>query len=100
MYVPLPVFAAVGVLFLVLAFLAVRRRSSARDLIAPPRHPAGTWRSGEQVASPAAIPVLPPEILEEVRTLVGQGRKIDAIKRVREVTHFGLGEAKDLVERL
>ena len=100
MYVPLPVLAAAAVLFLVLAFIAVRRRSPARDLIAVPRQPSVAGRSWEPAASPAITPALPPEILEEVRSLVGRGRKIDAIKRVREVTHLGLGEAKDLVERL
>jgi hypothetical protein len=96
MYVPLPVLAAAAILFLVLVVLAVRRRAPARDLIAPPRFPPGTGRSPKE----AAVPELPPEILAEVRVLVGQDRKIEAIKRVREVTHLGLGEAKDLVERL
>ena len=36
----------------------------------------------------------------EVRLLISQNRKIEAIKRVREVTHLGLTEAKNLVERL
>jgi ribosomal protein L7/L12 len=53
-----------------------------------------------ETAGLAAVTELPPEILNEVRFLVGQGRKIDAIKRVREVTLLGLTEAKDLVERL
>lgn len=36
----------------------------------------------------------------EVRSLVAQGRNIDAIKRVRELTGCGLREAKDYVDRL
>ena len=96
MYVPLPVLAAAAILFLVLFVLAVRRRAPTRDLIAPPLHSpvAGQARGG------TAVPELPPEILAEVRSLIGQDRKIEAIKRVREVTRLGLGEAKDLVERL
>lgn len=100
MHVPLPVLAAAAILFLVLAFLALRRRASARDLIEPPRYPYGTERARDAAARPAATADLPPEVLEEVRSLVGRGRKIDAIKRVREVTHLGLGEAKNLVEHL
>ena len=43
---------------------------------------------------------LPANMLDEVRLLISQNRKIEAIKRVREATHLGLSEAKDLVERL
>ena len=95
MYVPLPVLAVAAILFLVLAVLAVRRRPPARDLIDPPRF------SRIDAARPVAPATdLPAETLEEVRLLISQDRKIEAIKRVREVTHLGLGEAKDLVERL
>jgi ribosomal protein L7/L12 len=86
MYVPLPVLAAAGILLLVVAFLAVRRRSPASDLIQSPR--------------PSIATQIPSEILEEVRSLARQGRKLEAIKRVRLATHLGLAEAKDLVERL
>ena len=99
MHVPLPVLAVVAILFLIVAFLAVRRRGAARDLIAPPRSPLNVGQALTQAAGPAATG-LPPEILVEVRTLVSQGHKLEAIKLVREVTHFGLTEAKDLVERL
>lgn len=44
---------------------------------------------------PAAILVDP---YEEARLLMRQGRKIEAIKIVREKTGLGLKEAKDLVE--
>jgi len=36
---------------------------------------------------------------DEVRALLSAGRKIEAIKRVRERTGLGLKEAKDYVER-
>jgi ribosomal protein L7/L12 len=60
----------------------------------------------------SALPVLPataasdaptasaPQLDQEARGLLARGRKIEAIKRVREVTGWGLKEAKDYVERL
>lgn len=39
-------------------------------------------------------PLLPPDVLEALQ----QGRKIEAIKRLREATGLGLKEAKDMVE--
>ncbi|HEY5723537.1 MAG TPA: ribosomal protein L7/L12 [Allosphingosinicella sp.] len=96
MYVPLPVLAAIGISFLALLLLALRRRSGDRDLIAPPRSaqpPA--WPSG-------ALPIgtAPPELEAELRALLAGGRKIEAIKRVRAVTGLGLAEAKDMIERM
>lgn len=44
--------------------------------------------------------VAPPELVLEARQLVANGRKIEAIKRWREVTGLGLKEAKDAVEAL
>jgi large subunit ribosomal protein L7/L12 len=97
MYVPLPVLAAAAILFLVLVFLAARRRRPAHDLIDPPRFS----HLGPVAARPVAPTVdLPAHMLDEVRLLISQNRKIEAIKRVREATHLGLSEAKDLVERL
>ncbi len=44
---------------------------------------------------------LPTKELEaEVRQLIGAGKKISAIKRVRELTGWGLKESKDYVESL
>jgi large subunit ribosomal protein L7/L12 len=95
MYVPVPILAAVGIAFLALLLLVLRRRPGQRDLIAPPRSaqpPA--WPTG-------AVPVgdAPSEIEAELRALLAAGRKIEAIKLVRESTGLGLAEAKDLVER-
>jgi ribosomal protein L7/L12 len=42
----------------------------------------------------------PPSGDSDVRTLLRAGRKIDAIKRWRELTGIGLKEAKDAVARL
>ncbi|GAA2146117.1 ribosomal protein bL12 [Glycomyces algeriensis] len=41
-----------------------------------------------------------PDPLTEVRALIGQGKKIQAIKVYRELTGVGLKEAKDAVEML
>lgn len=38
------------------------------------------------------------EQIDEVRALIHAGRKIEAIKRVREFTGMGLKESKDLVD--
>ena len=38
--------------------------------------------------------------LQEVEALLDQGKGIEAIRRVRELTHVGLKEAKDLVDAL
>jgi len=41
-----------------------------------------------------------PDHLDELRSLVGAGQQIQAIKRVRELTGLGLKEAKDFVDGL
>lgn len=41
---------------------------------------------------------LQPDALEEIRALAHAGKKIEAIKRLRELTGLGLKEAKDLVD--
>ena len=41
-----------------------------------------------------------PETMDEITHLSDAGRKIEAIKRLREVTGLGLAEAKQLVEAL
>jgi len=49
-------------------------------------------------AQPGVTPDPRTSVDAEVLMLVQQGRKIQAIKLVREHTGLGLGEAKDLVE--
>ena len=105
MYLPVPVLAALGIAFLVLALLALRRRGGERDLIAPPRpgpvppppraEPPRSWPAGA-----APIGDLAAELDGEVRALLAAGRKIEAIKVVRAATGMGLAEAKELVERM
>ena len=41
-----------------------------------------------------------PAILAEIRALATSGRKMEAIKRLRDVTDFDLARAKDFVESL
>jgi ribosomal protein L7/L12 len=41
-----------------------------------------------------------PEVLEQIRQLIAQRRKIEAIKLYREKTRVGLKEAKDAVEAM
>jgi large subunit ribosomal protein L7/L12 len=48
--------------------------------------------------TPAASAGIGSDQLDEIRTLMHTGRKIEAIKRVREITGLGLKEAKDLVD--
>ena len=75
---------------LLLGILIARswRRPSARDLVQPPRARPMVRVGDERIDD------------EEIRGLIRQGRKIDAIKRVREKTGLGLAEAKDAVEAL
>ena len=106
MNVPMPVLAAIAIAFLVLIVIVLRRRPHGRDLMGPPRsslqntaRSAGATPAG--AAPPAPFPSgLPPELELEARNLLAQGKKLEAIKRVREEIHVGLGEAKTMVERL
>jgi ribosomal protein L7/L12 len=59
---------------------------------APPALPA-TATSDAPMAGAA-------EFEQEARELLAQGKKIEAIKRVRELSGLSLKEAKDYVERL
>lgn len=55
---------------------------------------------GADVRAPkqAAAPGAPESLSAEVKKLLAQGRKIDAIKLARETTGFPLEAAKDMVE--
>lgn len=41
---------------------------------------------------------LQPDVVQEIRSLAQAGKKIEAIKRLREVTGVGLKDAKELIE--
>lgn len=104
MEVPAVVLIAIGVAlvsgWLAFAFLLGKRRGRG-DLIAPPGDLGGAAPPPTPAPSPPGGPMsLPPEVEAEVRALMARGQKIEAIKRVREVTRSGLKEAMDFVERL
>lgn len=52
-----------------------------------------------RASSPAGASGLSPDVEQEARSLVDSGKKIAAIKLVRERTGLGLKDAKDLVDR-
>jgi ribosomal protein L7/L12 len=52
------------------------------------------------LSSAAPAPVGGSQVEAEARRLLAAGNKIEAIKRVRELTGMGLKEAKDYVESL
>jgi hypothetical protein len=45
-------------------------------------------------------PISPNEIARQIEPLLKEGKKIEAIKRVRELTDWGLAQAKEFVESL
>jgi hypothetical protein len=83
------------------AFLLGKKRGG-RDLIAPPGDLGGAAPPPRPLPpAPPGMPMsLPAEVEAEVRALLAADRKIDAIKKVREITRSSLRDAKDLVERM
>ena len=90
MYIPVPLLIGFGLAFVVLLALAFARRSGGRrDLIRPP------------AAAAAARPAeLPPELEAQVRVLMAERRKIDAIRLIRAQTGVDLKSAKEAAERM
>ncbi|ALJ13370.1 ribosomal protein L7/L12 [Sphingopyxis macrogoltabida] len=70
------------------------RGGGRRDLTAPPPARPPMPRIGEARIDDARIDD------EEIRELIRQNRKIEAIKRLRDQTGLGLKEAKDAVEAI
>lgn len=64
------------------------------------QQPAPSGWPAPNPMNPVGSPFLSPAVLAEVWALNSSGRKIDAIKLVREATGWGLKEAKDYVERM
>ena len=61
------------------------------------------WVLGYTTRRPGGLPTVripEPGEMPDVEGLVGEGKKIDAIKAYRERTGAGLGEAKAVVEAL
>ena len=74
------------------------RRGGGRDLTGPPR-----TLSQPRPVSPIDLPrvdIATASRDEELLDLIRHGRKIEAIKRLRDQTGLGLREAKDAVEAL
>lgn len=85
--------------------LALRRGGDARDLTGPPRiTPRPAIRPPGQTQTDASQPTvhINSETIEdsELLDLIRRGRKIEAIKRMRDLTGMRLAEAKDAVETL
>ncbi len=57
-------------------------------------------QSASTLAYTAEAPMPGPDVEREVRAILVDGRKIEAIRRVRLLTGMGLKEAKDYVESL
>ncbi len=51
-------------------------------------------------SSSAKVPVDDPELIDEVKDLIGQGNPLLAVKLVRERTGLGLKESKELVDQI
>ena len=82
-------FLAVGLLIGLLLARFLRGGGGRRDLTAPPPARPPLRRVGDERIDD-----------EEIRELIRQNRKIDAIKLMRQKTGLGLAEAKDAVEAM
>ena len=88
------ILAAIAIAVLaIVAIVVMLRRSWGGSLSAPPP-PLSAAQAGGPPAQIAGAG------LAEISTLVARGNKIEAIKRVRELTGLGLKEAKDYVESM
>lgn len=102
MYIPLWAIILLGLGCLGFLFLLLRPRGD-RDLTQPPRMGAPRPTPSTPQFTLPPLPGhdgIPPEAVAELRAMLAQGQKIQAIKRLRELTHCGLSEAKDWVERM
>jgi large subunit ribosomal protein L7/L12 len=104
MFVPIPVLVAIGVILLVLLALALRPSRRRDPLLGgqPPAYRPVAPRDHRQARAPIGEGQAPlsPEVEAEVVALISAGRKIEAIKVVRDATRMGLQDSKDLVEAL
>ena len=100
MFIPIPVLVAIGVVFLILLGFAFRSSRGRDPLMGGGQVPRYRPTAAHKATAAAPVFPLPPEIEEQVRALMAAGRKIDAIKLARDVTHLGLKETKDLVESM
>lgn len=82
--------------------LALRRDSGARDLTGPPpRAPSSPPRTISAPVAPATDAARANAHEDaEILDLIRRGRKIEAVKRMRELTGMGLADSKDAVEAI
>lgn len=99
MFLPVWAIILLGIGWLGFLWLLIRR-DSGRDLAEPPRLMAQASPPHFGVPLPSGVQAVPPEVEAELRQLVAEGQKIQAIKRFREITLCSLADAKDRVERL
>ncbi|WP_442679815.1 ribosomal protein L7/L12 [Sphingomonas sp. ASY06-1R] len=115
MFVPVPILILFGLAFALMAVQLVRMSRRPDPLLGGPMagrgYDAGLARAqtpampqparpSDTLPSAALSPAtLTPEVEAEARALLAAGRKINAIKVVRDATHMGLSESKDLVEQ-
>lgn len=104
MFVPIPVLVAIGVILLVLLALALRPSRRRDPLLGgqPPAYRPAAPRHQREARAPTGegTTTLSPEVEAKVVALIAAGRKIEAIKVVRDATRMGLQDSKDLVEAL
>jgi len=87
-----------ALVFLV-GFIFGRRTGGGRDLSGPPKtrsSPPAHHRRRTSHAPPQAN--LDPELRAEIEAMLGSGKKIEAIKLLREATGMGLKESKEAIE--
>jgi hypothetical protein len=98
MYLPVWAIVLLGIGWLGFLLLLIKRDGGS-DLTRAPRRaaPAAPLFTLPPLPGPEGIP---PDVVGELRQLIAEGQKIQAIKRLRELTDCGLAEAKDWVERL
>ncbi|HJS09839.1 ribosomal protein L7/L12 [Sphingopyxis sp.] len=87
--------------------LALRRNSGARDLMGPPpravpRPPSPSPAHSVEIGDTPGKVHVRTEVSsdDQILDLIRRGRKIEAIKRMRELTGMRLSEAKDAVEAI
>lgn len=105
MFVPVPILILFGLTFLVLLVQVLRGARRPDPLLGSPMARAQTPAMPQPAAQPSNTPppaalgsTLTPEVEAQARALLAAGLKINAIKVVRDATHMGLRESKDLVE--
>ena len=96
MYLPVWAIVLLGIGWPGFLWLLIRR-DRPRDLTQAPRPSAATRFTLPPLPGHDGIP---PDALAELRRLLANDQKIQAIKRLRQLTNCSLPEAREWVERL